>query len=162
MTSKDSIDDLCTEELEFYQHYLLEKEGVYELTKQSALILTFECLGTFLLTILYQRCTELFDPLAFTLGVLCVTVMAVKSTGAHYNPAITLVFLCKAKQRVSSRWLGIGYLIFQFAGALFGAMFYLLMNNNSVGVEVNDPKNWAQALGNEALCSFLVIFIYIS
>lgn len=121
---------------------MLEKEGVYDLTKQSALILTLECIGTFLLTVLYQSCTELLDPLAFALGVLCITVMSVKSTGAHYNPAITAVFLCKAKQRVSSRWLGIGYIIFQFAGALFGAMFYLLMHNNSVGVEVNDPKHW--------------------
>ena len=38
---------------------MLEKEGVYDLTKQSALILTLECIGTFLLTILYQSCTEM-------------------------------------------------------------------------------------------------------
>ena len=100
--------------------------------------------------------------LGFLLGVLCITVMSVKSTGAHYNPAITVVFLCKAKQRVSSRWLGVGYLIFQFAGALFGAMYFLMMNNNSVGVEVNSPRHWSQALCTEALSSFLVIFIYIS
>lgn len=82
------------------------------------------------------------DYLAFTLGMLCVTVMSVKSTGAHYNPAITIVFLLKSKQRVSSRWLGVGYIIFQFAGAFFGALLYLALNNNSVGVEVVENYDW--------------------
>lgn len=82
------------------------------------------------------------DHLTFTLGMLCITVMSVKSSGAHFNPAITIVFLLKSKQRVSSRWLGVGYIIFQFAGAFFGALLYLFLNNNSVGVEVNDPEDW--------------------
>jgi glycerol uptake facilitator-like aquaporin len=151
-----------TEEQEFYRHYILEKESVYELTKQSLLILTFECIGTMLLTLFYQSCTMHYNPLGFTLGVLCVTVMSVKSTGAHYNPAITMVFLCKKKQRVSSRWLGVGYLIFQFAGALFGAMAFLAVESNSVGVEVLKPGMWPQALASEALCAFLLIFIYVS
>ena len=42
-----------SEEIEFYQHYMVEKESVYEVTRQSALILTFECLGTALVTLLY-------------------------------------------------------------------------------------------------------------
>jgi len=44
---------MTSEEREFYVHFMLQKEGVYELTKQSTLILFFEFFGTLLITCVY-------------------------------------------------------------------------------------------------------------
>ena len=72
----------------------------------------FEAVGSFLVTALFVVCSYNGDYVGFASGVFVATCMGVQLTGAHYNPAITLCFMLKSHQRASSRWLGVGYIVF--------------------------------------------------
>lgn len=67
--------------------------------------------------------------MGFFFGVFVITCLNVQATGAHYNPAITFTFMIKQKQRVSSRFLGFGYMVYQICGAIFGALIAMGFTN---------------------------------
>jgi len=66
-----------------------------------------------------------------TLGIFTLTNVFASTTGSHFNPAITFGFMLKKRAQVSSRWLGLGYIIFQFAGGILGALTAMGISNYS-------------------------------
>ncbi|TNV76606.1 hypothetical protein FGO68_gene4832 [Halteria grandinella] len=78
----------------------------------SLLILLFEFIGTTFLTLLYL-CSDR-DWCGMLLGIFVLLIFAAKTSGAHFNPAITLAFMLrKETDGRFSKPLGLAYIIFQ-------------------------------------------------
>ena len=90
--------------------------------KESILILIFEFLGTLLLTSLYNSCFQSGDGTGLFVGFFILLIFSARISGSHFNPAVTLAFMLRKDTGRFSRKLGICYIIFQYGGALLGAM----------------------------------------
>ena len=86
---------------------------------ESLMILLFEMLGTFLLTMLYML--NGYSPLSMFVGYLGLLILSARISGSHYNPVVTLSFMLRKDAGQFNKWLGILYMIFQLLGAFFGA-----------------------------------------
>ena len=113
--------------------------------KESILILVFEFLGTLLLTSLYNSTYQSGDGTGFFVGFFILLIFSARISGSHFNPAVTLAFMLRKDTGRFSRKLGICYIIFQYGGALLGALIsYNLFQANgeqplSVGKSEPDP-----------------------
>jgi glycerol uptake facilitator-like aquaporin len=72
------------------------------------------------------------------LGIFVLLIFAAKTSGAHYNPAITLAFMLrKETDSRFSRPLGLAYILFQLAGGFLGGIIgrVLTLKEDGLGVE---------------------------
>ena len=120
--------------------------------------------GTLFLTILYRNFLqegEAVGQLPFFFAFWMVTMLTVKVSGAHYNPAVTFVVMFrKENEEKFPKALGIIYIIAQFAGAFLGALLAWFLNLNGGSLMIR-PGYVFQAIVIELLGSFLVFLIYI-
>ena len=81
--------------------------------RDSILILLFEFIGTFLLSILYNTAFTLTsDICGFMMCFYSLLILGAKISGSHYNPAITLAFMFRRDTGRFSRPLGLAYICF--------------------------------------------------
>ncbi len=66
--------------------------------------------------------------LAFGLALTAMVYAIGPVSGAHVNPAVTLGVLCSGRMSVKN---AIGYIIFQFLGAIAGAAILLLIGEKA-------------------------------
>ena len=86
--------------------------GVVSTIKNSILILIFEMLGTFFLTLLYSSLLTFGDVIGFLFGFFILLIFSAKISGSHYNPAVTVAFMLRKEIGSFSRPLGVAYIIF--------------------------------------------------
>lgn len=136
--------------------------------KESILILIFEFLGTLLLTSLYNSSFQSADGTGFFVGFFILLIFSARISGSHFNPAVTLAFMLRKDTGRFSRKLGICYIIFQYGGALLGALIsYNLFKANaqqplSVGYSPEGTLLWFQAMIMEIVGSCLLVFLYLT
>lgn len=90
-----------------------------------------------------------------------ITMLTVRISGAHYNPAVT--FICMFKRDNEENFpksLGLIYILAQFIGAFLGAClsYFLLGNGGSLNIL---PGYVFQAIVLETLASFLVLLVFM-
>ena len=82
------------------------------MTAKTLSTMMLECFGTAVITLCYCNSSQSGDWLGYLAGMFVLTSVLVGTTGAHLNPAMTISFMIKRRQSVSSRWLGLGYIIY--------------------------------------------------
>ncbi len=107
--------------------------------------------------------------LAFGLALTAMVYAIGPVSGAHVNPAVTLGVLCSGRMSVKN---AIGYIIFQFLGAIAGAAILLLMlSGHLTGYDVATQglgqNGWGEGYGSgydiisAAIFEFIATFIFI-
>ena len=90
-----------------------------------------------------------------------VTMLTVRVSGAHYNPAVTFVVMFKRENEEKfPKVLGIIYIAAQFIGAFLGALLSWFLNLNGGRLLITSGYVF-QAILIELLGSFLVFLVYI-
>lgn len=85
-----------------------------------------EIVGTAVLSIFYLTVAE--EQTGMLLGYWIITLFALAISGAHFNPAVTLVIMLRKNSTFGSRrLLGILYIVAQFLGGLLGAFVSLFL-----------------------------------
>jgi glycerol uptake facilitator-like aquaporin len=82
--------------------------------------LTFEAIGTCILTMIYQSAVSPVTSagssspefLVIFLGFFVVLILGLDISGAHYNPAVTVAFMFRRDTGNFPRMMGILYIIF--------------------------------------------------
>ena len=88
-------------------------------------------------------------------------IFGFRISGAHYNPAISLAFMFRRDIGHFPRPLGLAYILFQFGGAVLGALLAWLFQ----GTELNVDGDWSklfQIIVAEIGASFIVVFFYLT
>ena len=97
------------------------------------------------------------------LGIFVLLIFAAKTSGAHYNPAITLSFMFrKETEGRFSRPLGLAYILFQLGGGLLGGVVGRFLTIEKDGLGVADLKYVPQAMAAETIGAFFVAFLYLT
>ena len=78
---------------------------------ESIMVLVFEMLGTFFLTMLYMACAHNMDMIGFFIGFFILLIFAARISGSHFNPGVTLAFMLRRETGRFSRWLGLAYML---------------------------------------------------
>ena len=133
--------------------------------KYSLSKLVTECLGTFLITMLFMS-TNSFALLA---GYWIITIFSWKLSGAQFNPAITLAYvLRKDRDAAHMGWpLGFCYVGAQCAGAYLGALLMGFFNWTALplvpGEVVGDDTDYKifGAMMQESLGAFMLVVFYM-
>lgn len=106
------------------------------------------------------------------LGTWVITLFGVAISGAHFNPAVTIVFMLRRNNNTSfgkRRILGVLYIAAQFAGGILAALIsiFILEKNPCHKVAVSPlpdtdgkRKNFA-AIISEALGGFFYVFLFM-
>ena len=88
---------------------------------ESLMILTFELIGTAMLTSLFLSFQAGSFGLPMFVGFFILLIFSARISGSHYNPIITLAYMLRRDAGRFNKWLGILYMVFQVGGALIGA-----------------------------------------
>ena len=90
---------------------------------ESIIILTFEFMGTAMLTSLFvSTCGNSSVGMSMFIGYFILLVFSARISGSHYNPVITLAFMLRKDAGQFNKWLGILYMLAQVAGAFVGCL----------------------------------------
>ncbi|MBX3097134.1 MAG: aquaporin family protein [Fimbriimonadaceae bacterium] len=89
-------------------------------------------------------------------GLMVLVYMGGPISGAHYNPAVTLVLL--AGKRIKARE-ALGYVIAQFLAAFIGALIAQYLTGASFAPLPGAGVSVWQALLNEVLFTFLLVMV---
>jgi len=112
--------------------------------------LTTEFLGTFfLLTIVAFT----GNPLAIGTGLMVLVYSGAHISGAHFNPAVTLVFYLK---KVLSQSEALSYVVAQILGGLAAAIFYALTHDKFFTPQPT-TNSWLTAVLVEIVFTFLLV-----
>jgi len=57
---------------------------------------------------------------SFLVGFFVLLIFSARISGSHYNPAITVAFMCRRDIGRFSRVLGLFYILAQYAGGFLG------------------------------------------
>ncbi|MBQ8481375.1 MAG: aquaporin [Alphaproteobacteria bacterium] len=136
-----------------------------------------EMFGTFVLVLIGCGTVVFSAPYVGNIGIalafgLALTAMAYAIgpvSGAHVNPAVTLGVLCAGRMNVKD---AIGYVIFQFLGAIAGAALVLCMvSGHLTGYDVSSQglgqNGWGEGYGSgydivsAAVFEFIATFIFV-
>lgn len=118
--------------------------------KNRKTLIFFELMGTMFMTILYRIFLEFLQltvlspgdiqtnaRIPFFFAFWIITMLTVRISGAHYNPAISFACLLKRDPENSyPRLLGVFYIIAQFIGAIIGGFiaFFLTLDGGNLSV----------------------------
>jgi len=149
-------------------------------TKQYILVnlskFVVEIVGTAVLGVFYLLMGD--QQAGMLLGVWIITLFGVAISGAHFNPAVTVVFMLRRNSSFGSRRLfGILYIVAQFLGGFLAAVVSLFIihgANNNVAVSpivtISIPEdsetaelsfNWFSATISELVGSFMFVFLFM-
>ena len=144
--------------------------------KNRKTLIFFELMGTMFMAIIYRILLQFltlsvvgidgahtFARIPFFFAFWIITMLTIRISGAHYNPAISLALLLKRDQENGfPKQLGIFYIIAQVIGALLGAFIALFLTLNGGNLSVRFGGSYAyQACCLEVLGSFLMCLIFI-
>lgn len=89
-----------------------------------------EFFGTFVITLVYYMSAE--QEAAILLGYWIIALFAIDISGAHFNPAISLVCMIREKSNLGrqpkQRLLGIVFILVQIGGATCGILVSALVD----------------------------------
>jgi len=102
-------------------------------------ILLFEAMGSFMLTCIYQTAVSCNELITVFVGFFVILILSAPISGSHYNPAVTLAFMLRRDTGRFSRGLGLFYILFQYVGALLGAIFIyeIMQARGTLGLCIN-------------------------
>jgi len=132
--------------------------------KSRKSLFLFETVGTFFLTIMYRvflQASGGAGPLPFFFAFWMITMLTIRVSGAHYNPAISFAWMLKpGNEDVFPKALGLLYIGAQVLGAFLGALvsFFLLEDGGKLVVISGYVF---QALCLEIICSFLMVLVFV-
>ena len=128
-------------------------------------------IGTAVMGIFYLMIGD--QQVGLLLGMWVLTLFGEAISGAHYNPAITIVFMLRKNSKTfgSRRIKGVFYIVAQISGGLIAALIakFLLKGENielavtpQINGEINsnDFRNTASMI-SEFVGSFVVIFLFM-
>ena len=141
-------------------------------TKQYILVnlskFVVEVVGTAVLGIFYLLMGD--QQAGILLGVWIITLFGVAISGAHFNPAVTVVFMLRKNSSFGSRRLfGLLYIVAQFLGGILAAivsLFILHGTSNNVAVSpvydgVEGTFKWFSASVSELVGTFMFVFLFM-
>ena len=118
--------------------------------KNRKTLIFFEVIGTLFMAILYRIFLEFLTltvlskvdaqthaRIPFFFAFWIITMLTVRISGAHYNPAISFACLLKRDSENSfPKILGIFYIVAQFIGAILGAFiaYFLTLDGGNLTV----------------------------
>ena len=96
-----------------------------------------EMVGTATIGIFYLMIGD--QPIGILLGYWVIILFGQAISGAHYNPALTLVFMLRKNSQLGSRrLLGIMYIVAQYLGGIIAALVSLfLLSPGKLGLAVH-------------------------
>lgn len=100
--------------------------------------------------------------ISFFLGFFILLIFSARISGSHYNPSVTLAFMFRKDTGRFSRWLGLAYILFQFAGAWLGALLAYYCFGAHAYIGVCSKKLVGQVIVMETLGSVVLVFLYLS
>lgn len=100
--------------------------------------------------------------ISFFLGFFILLIFSARISGSHYNPSVTLAFMFRKDTGRFSRWLGLAYIMFQFAGAWGGALLAYYCFGAHAYIGVCSKKLIGQVMLMETLGSVVLVFLYLS
>lgn len=103
------------------------------------------------------------------LGMWIITLFGQAISGAHYNPAVTIVFMLRKNSTLGSRrMLGIMYIVAQFLGGIIAAIVSNIIDDVDEGglvvapmPDTDDDKKYIGAAVSELFGSFVFIFLFM-
>ena len=127
-----------------------------------------EMIGTMVIGIFYLMIGD--QQVGLLLGMWVLTLFGEAISGAHYNPAVTLVFMLRRNSNAfgSTRMKGILYIVAQMCGGMLAgviARFLLAGENMVIAVQpMLDAEGYSRpvsAMISEAVGSFVFIFLFM-
>jgi glycerol uptake facilitator-like aquaporin len=96
------------------------------------------------------------------LGLWVLIIFGQRISGAHYNPAVTLVNMLRRDTGKFPRLLGIFYIIFQLLGGFVGALLSWFLRRDALSFGNIVTINVFPAILSEILGSFLFTFFFLT
>ena len=142
---------------------------------ESIIILTFEFMGTAMLTSLFVstcgtrcitdaagniNCFTQTVGMSMFIGYFILLVFSARISGSHYNPVITLAFMLRKDAGQFNKWLGILYMLAQVAGAFVGCLlvFYCFDKRSLLTVNSKFPL----LMLTESMGAFILVIVYLT
>ncbi len=105
--------------------------------KSRKSLFLFEMVGTFFITIMYRIFLEI-EPagtLPFFFAFWMVTMLTIRVSGAHYNPAVSFAWMFKPGNSDNfPKSLGLVYIVAQYVGAFLGALVAFFLTSSGGGL----------------------------
>jgi len=99
------------------------------------------------------------NPLAIGLMLAVMVYAGGHISGAHYNPAVTIAFLCRREMDLKQ---GVAYWISQLIGALLAALTYCFVFQKSFVPAPGEGHSFLVCVVIEAICTFALAFVILT
>jgi len=115
-----------------------------------------ELFGTFFLVLIIGINA---NPLAIGFGLMVLIYLGFHSSGAHYNPIVTLAMLFRKEISLLD---SINYIIFQILGAILAGSAVFFLTSVTMEVQPNLSATVYQILGYEILFTYLYVYAFLT
>jgi len=115
-----------------------------------------ELFGTFFLVLIIGINA---NPLAIGFGLMVLIYLGFHSSGAHYNPIVTLAMLFRKEISLLD---SINYIIFQILGAILAGSAVFFLTSVTMEVQPNLSATVYQILGYEVLFTYLYVYAFLT
>ena len=115
-----------------------------------------ELFGTFFLVLIIGINA---NPLAIGFGLMVLIYLGFHSSGAHYNPIVTLAMLFRKEISLLD---SINYIIFQILGAVLAGSAVFFLTSVTMEVQPNLSATVYQILGYEVLFTYLYVYAFLT
>jgi glycerol uptake facilitator-like aquaporin len=99
------------------------------------------------------------NPLAIGFGLMVLIYLGFHSSGAHYNPIVTLAMLFRKEISLLD---SINYIIFQILGAILAGSAVFFLTSVTMEVQPNLSATVYQILGYEVLFTYLYVYAFLT
>jgi glycerol uptake facilitator-like aquaporin len=99
------------------------------------------------------------NPLAIGFGLMVLIYLGFHSSGAHYNPIVTLAMLFRKEISLLD---SINYIIFQILGAVLAGSAVFFLTSVTMEVQPNLSATVYQILGYEILFTYLYVYAFLT
>ena len=99
------------------------------------------------------------NPLAIGFGLMVLIYLGFHSSGAHYNPIVTLAMLFRKEISLLN---SINYIIFQILGAILAGSAVFFLTSVTMEVQPNLSATVYQILGYEVLFTYLYVYAFLT
>ena len=99
------------------------------------------------------------NPLAIGFGLMVLIYLGFHSSGAHYNPIVTLAMLFRKEISLLD---SINYIIFQILGAVLAGSAVFFLTSVTMEVQPNLSATVYQILGYEVLFTYLYVYAFLT
>jgi glycerol uptake facilitator-like aquaporin len=99
------------------------------------------------------------NPLAIGFGLMVLIYLGFHSSGAHYNPIVTLAMLFRKEISLLD---SINYIIFQILGAILAGSAVFFLTSVTMEVQPNLSATVYQILGYEILFTYLYVYAFLT